>query len=137
MRIHGSGLDRKLRRCVRWKDLTHMGVGDGVVECLHPLPWLAASWFLLDRGDILFAAACSFMFFLTALRLNHESIHGNIGFTPRGHRWVMHGLSALMLFSNHSVAWNHLRHHRHAGTDQDTEGKCGRMTLWQVLVYGP
>ena len=33
------------------------------------------------------AALASFMLFLTALRLNHEAIHHNLGFTPRAHRF--------------------------------------------------
>jgi fatty acid desaturase len=77
------------------------------------------------------------MFFLTALRLNHEAIHGHLGFSARGHRLVMHGLSALMLGSNNAVAFNHLQHHRHNGTAADIEGKAGRMSGWRVLLYGP
>jgi fatty acid desaturase len=49
----------------------------------------------------------------------------------------MHALSAVMLGSNNAVAFNHLRHHRHLGTAEDTEGACGRMTFWQVLCEGP
>lgn len=49
----------------------------------------------------------------------------------------MHALSAVMLGSNNAVAFNHLRHHRHLGTPEDTEGACGRMTFWQVLREGP
>jgi fatty acid desaturase len=110
---------------------------DGVVECLHPAPWLLGSWFLAARGIWVPAACCSFMFFLTALRLNHEAIHHNLGFRRNGHRRVLHGLSLLMLGSNSAVALNHLRHHKHFGSADDVEGKCGRMTLRQVLAYGP
>jgi fatty acid desaturase len=77
------------------------------------------------------------MFFLTALRLNHEAIHHNLGFGARGHRWVLHGLSMAMLGSNHAIAWNHLEHHRHIGTERDHEGACRRMTWREVLAYGP
>ena len=82
-------------------------------------------------------AFAEFMFFLTALRVNHEAIHHNLGFGPSGHRIVLHGLSLVMLGSNHSVAFNHLRHHRHINTDADLEGKAGKMNLWRVLAYGP
>ncbi len=122
---------------VKWRDLIGMRPRDGLVECLHPVPWLAASFFLADRRLWPLAAIASFMFFLTALRLNHEAIHGNLGFRKSGHRLVLHGLSALMLGSNTAVAFNHLRHHRHLGTAEDVEGACGRMTLWQVLREGP
>jgi fatty acid desaturase len=126
-----------LRRKVAWRDLVRMRRADGLVECLHPLPWLAGSWTLAAQASWPLAVACSFMFFLTALRLNHEAIHGNLGFGPRGHRLVRHGLSAVMLGSNHAVAYNHLRHHAHLGTARDVEGKCGRMSGWRVLIYGP
>ena len=130
-------LDRKLRRSVEWRDLVPMRPRDGIVECLHPAPWLIGSWLLAGQSLWLPAAACSFMFFLTALRLNHEAIHHNLGFRARGHRLVLHGLSLLMLGSNSAVAFNHLRHHRHVGRPEDVEGKCGRMNLGRVLAYGP
>ena len=128
---------RRNLRAVPWHDLVKMRRLDGMVECLHPLPWLAASWVLADLGYWPLAAIASFMFFLTALRLNHEAIHGNLGFSAGGHRLVLHGLSAVMLGSNNAVAFNHLRHHRYLGTPEDTEGACGRMTFWQVLREGP
>lgn len=122
---------------VTWRDLTTMRPIDGLVECCHPLPWLTASWVAAAMTLWPVAAAASFMFFLTALRLNHEAIHGNLGFRPRGHRLVLHGLSALMLGSNNAVAFNHLQHHRHVGTPDDIEGACGRMSALQVIVHGP
>ena len=128
---------RALLRRVPWRDLVPMRRAEGLVECLHPFPWLAASGLLAADRLWLPALPCSFMFFLTALRLNHEAIHGHLGFTSRGHRWVMHGLSALMLGSNNAVAFNHLQHHRHNGSPLDIEGKAGRMNGWRVLVYGP
>ena len=132
-----AGLDSELRRSVCWRDLVPMRRLDGLVECLHPVPWLVGSWWLAGQALWLPAAGCSFMFFLTALRLNHEAIHHNLGFRGRGHRLVLHALSLVMLGSNHVVAFNHLRHHRHVGGPEDVEGKCGRMSFRQVLAYGP
>ncbi len=126
-----------LVRSIRWKDLTTMKPVDGWREGAIILPWLGLSLALLANDRLLFAAPCAFMFFLTALRLNHEAIHHNLGFGPQGHARVMHGLSMLMLLSNHSVAFNHLRHHKHVGKASDLEGKCGRMPGWKVLLYGP
>lgn len=126
-----------LLRTVRWRDLVPMSRVEGVAECLHPLPWLAASWLLAAHGWWPVALPCSFMFFMTALRLNHEAIHRHLGFGARGHCLVMHGLSALMLGSNNAVAFNHLQHHAHNGTPEDLEGKAGRMSGWRVLAYGP
>lgn len=122
---------------VKWRDLVRMRPVDGFVECLLPLPWLAGSWWSAAQGLWPLALACSFLFFLVALRVNHEAIHHNLGFSARGHHLVMHALSFVMIGSNHSVAWNHLRHHRHLETPKDLEGKAGRMGFWQVLAYGP
>jgi fatty acid desaturase len=122
---------------VEWRDLTGMRRRDGVIECCYPLPWLAASWAFVALALWPLAIAASFMFFLTALRLNHEAIHGNLGFRPKQDRLVLHALSILMLGSNNAVAFNHLRHHRHLGTPEDIEGACGRMTMWQVIRFGP
>ncbi|WP_423602677.1 fatty acid desaturase [Sphingomonas sp. MS122] len=135
-RHHPGPADPALRG-VAWRDLVPMRPRDGVIECLHPLPWLALSLALAEFTLWPLAIPASFMFFLTALRLNHEAIHHNLGFGPRGHRRVLHVLSALMLGSNSSVAFNHLHHHRKVGTADDIEGKCGEMTLWEVLRYGP
>ena len=126
-----------LKRRVTWRDLVPMRRAEGTVECLHPLPWLAASWLLAASGRPLLALPASFMFFLTALRLNHEAIHGHLGFDALCHRLVMHGLSILMLGSNNAVAFNHLQHHKHLNTPLDIEGKAGRMSGWRVLLYGP
>lgn len=137
MTRHATAAIDPALRDIPWRDLTPMRRRDGLIECLHPLPWLALSLTAAQFGWWLLAAPASFLFFLTALRLNHEAIHHNLGFGPRGTRRVLHGLSALMLGSNSSVAFNHLHHHARIGTADDIEGKCGNMTLWQVLRYGP
>ena len=132
-----SAASARLVRQVPWRDLVPMSRAEGLVECAHPLPWLAGSWLLAQHGLYLLAAPLSFMFFLTALRLNHEAIHGHLGFSGAGHRRVIHGLSLLMLGSNSAIAFNHLRHHRHVGRPDDVEGKCGEMSMVRVLAYGP
>lgn len=123
-------------RSVAWRDLAAMRRRDGLIECLLPVPWLAAAWTCAAFALWPLALTCSFMFFLVALRLNHEAIHHNLGFGAAGHHRVMHALSMVMLGSNHSVAFNHLRHHAHLGTERDIEGKCGRMCFWRVVAYG-
>lgn len=124
-------------RGIAWRDLVAIHPREGLVECLHPLPRLAGSLTAAALGIWPLAALASFLFFLTALRLNHEAIHHNLGFGPRGHRIVLHTLSAVMLGSNSSVAFNHLHHHSKVGTDDDIEGRCGHMTLREVLRFGP
>ncbi|MEP3760149.1 MAG: fatty acid desaturase, partial [Marinomonas sp.] len=128
---------KKAAHDVYWQDLTAMNNRDGLLECLHPLPWFALGLYCVDQGWWPLAILAEFMFFLTALRVNHEAIHHNLGFGPLGHRMVLHALSLVMLGSNHSVAFNHLRHHRHINTEADLEGKAGNMSLWRVLAYGP
>lgn len=138
MQKTGAAIEpRQLARLVAWRDLVPMRRRDGIVECLHPLPWLLGSWYLAGHGLWASALPCSFMFFLTALRLNHEAIHRNLGFGRDAHRRVVHGLSLVMLGSNSAIAFNHLRHHAHLGSAEDVEGKCGRMGLLRVLAYGP
>lgn len=122
---------------IPWRDLAPMRRGDTISELLHPLPWLAGSLLLSQAGWWAAALPCSFMVFLTALRLNHEAIHGNLGMPRRGDRAVLHALSALMLGSNHAVAFNHLHHHATEMGPEDHEGRCGRLSLAGVLAYGP
>lgn len=122
---------------IQWHDLTSLTAWQRAVELTLPLPWLAMSWALYATALWPLGAVGSFMFFLCALRLNHEAIHNNLGLTRTRDSWVMHVLSALMLGSNHAEAWCHLRHHKFAMGPDDHEGKCGHMTAWQVLRYGP
>jgi fatty acid desaturase len=128
---------RAAMRQTHWRDLAQMRKREGLMECLHPLPWLAAGMAAFHYGWWPVGIAAEFMFFLTALRLNHEAIHHNLGFSPLWSQAVLHGLSLVMLGSNHSVAFNHLRHHRNINTEADLEGKAGKMNLWRVLAYGP
>jgi fatty acid desaturase len=124
-------------RTVEWHDLTTLPRYQVLVELTLPLPWLALSLFLYAGPYWPLGAVGSFMFFLCALRLNHEAIHNNLGVARRWDHVVMHGLSAIMLGSNHADAFCHLRHHRDTMGEGDHEGHCARMTLRQVLTYGP
>ena len=122
---------------IAWHDLTPLAPRDTLRELALPLPWLALSWALYASPLWPLGAAASFVFFLCALRLNHEAIHGNLGLPRGGDKMVLHALSALMLGSNHAEAWCHMRHHAHAMGPDDHEGRCGEMTAAQVLRYGP
>ena len=122
---------------IEWHDLTPMGRVDTLRELTLLLPWLGLSWLLFASPLWPLGFAASFMFFLCALRLNHEAIHGNLGLTRGGDRLVLHGLSFLMGASNNAVAYGHLMHHKHAMGPGDFEGKCGHMGFWEVLAYGP
>ncbi|WP_371226323.1 fatty acid desaturase [Roseovarius sp. 2305UL8-3] len=122
---------------VKWHDLTGMTPARTLHELLLPLPWLSLSLVLYASPLWMAGPLASFMFFLCALRLNHEAIHGNLGLSRRGDNRVMHVLSALMCGSNHADAYCHLKHHKHAMGPEDHEGKCSHMSAGQVLLYGP
>ncbi len=122
---------------VDWADLTMLSRWDKIREMLLPLPWLVLSLALYSTALWPLGSLASFMFFLCGLRLNHEAIHSNLGLSRRRDRVVMHVLSALMLGSNHAFCHCHLMHHKHAMGPGDCEGRCGHMTLPQVLIYGP
>lgn len=131
---------RRLERTpsgVAWNDLAGMSRTDTLRELTLPLPWLALSLALYASPLWPSGALASFMFFLCALRLNHEAIHANLGLSRRGDGLVMHGLSALMLGSNHADAFCHLRHHKDTMGEADHEGHCAKMSAWRVLAYGP
>lgn len=127
----------KAPRNVAWRDLQPLTAAQKLHELALPLPWLVLSWWLYAGPVWPLGAAGSFMYFLCALRLNHEAIHGNLGLPRWADNVVLYALSALMTGSNHTVAFCHMLHHRHAMGPEDHEGKCGHMTLRQVIVYGP
>lgn len=127
----------KAPKGIDWHDLTDMSRWQSARELALPLPWLGLSWWLYTTALWPLGLIASFMFFLCALRLNHEAIHGNLTLSRRGDSLVMHILSPLMLGSNHAEAFCHLKHHKHAMGPEDCEGKCGRMSALQVLAYGP
>lgn len=122
---------------VRWHDLQGMGRLDTLREVVLPLPWLALAWFLFSTPFWLLGIVPWFVFFLCALRLNHEAIHGNLGLSRRADKIILHVLSGAMGASNSAVAHGHLVHHKHAMGPDDFEGKCGEMSLLGVLAYGP
>ncbi|MEX0301095.1 MAG: fatty acid desaturase, partial [Leisingera sp.] len=64
-------------RNVDWQDLLPVSRLQRWRELTLPLPWLALSWGLYASPLWPLGAGASFMFFLCALRLNHEAIHGN------------------------------------------------------------
>ena len=70
-------------RTVIWQDLLPVTRLQRWGELTLPLPWLAASWALYASPLWPVGALASFMFFLCALRLNHEAIHGNLGLPRR------------------------------------------------------
>ncbi|MEM7061181.1 MAG: fatty acid desaturase [Pseudomonadota bacterium] len=122
---------------VSWHDLTDISRWDRIREIMLPLPWLVLSLGLYASPVWYLGAPASFMFYLCALRLNHEAIHSNLGLKRRGDRLVFHMLNFLMGGSNNAMAYGHLLHHKDTMGPQDFEGKAGHMPFWKVLFYGP
>ncbi|MEP2716214.1 fatty acid desaturase [Pseudophaeobacter sp.] len=122
---------------VLWTDLLPLSGWQKIVEFSLPVPWLILSWLLYASPFWPLGALASFMFFLCALRLNHEAIHGNLGLPRRADIGLLHLLSAVMVGCNSSIAWSHMQHHRHAMGPGDLEGHCGHMSAAEVLLYGP
>lgn len=128
--------DPRLRN-VRWQDLCHLTPLDALWELVLPVPWLVLSWVLAAYQAWPPALGCSFVFFLCALRVNHNACHYALGLPRRGHELAMGILSGLILGSNHAVQFNHLRHHRHCLGPEDLEARSARMNGWQALGFGP
>jgi fatty acid desaturase len=122
---------------VSWKDLRVVPWYQFLIELSLPLPWLAASVALYESSFWFLGPICSFFFFLCCLRLNHEAIHNNLGLARIWDHAIMHGLSALMLGSNHADAFCHLLHHRDTLGADDHEGHCAKFPAWKVFLYGP
>lgn len=120
-----------------WTDLAVIPHHQILVELSLPLPWLALSLGLYASPLWPLGFVASFMFFLCCLRLNHEAIHNNLGRSRRVDHLIMHGLSVVMLGSNHADAWCHLQHHKDTLGPHDHEGACAKMSLLQVLAFGP
>lgn len=134
---HGSPDMERQPVGVVWHDLQGMKRLDTLRELVLPLPWLALALVLFSSSYWPLGVLPWFAFFLCALRLNHEAIHGNLGLPRRADKLILHVLSGLMGASNSAVAHGHLVHHKHAMGPGDFEGRCGEMSLVGVLLYGP
>ncbi len=127
----------RLFQQVPWKDLVRLTRFETLREVFLSLPWFAGSLVFAYLGWYLFALLCSFVFFLTGLRQVHNAYHYTLGLSKPDTEWFLFVMSQLMLGSMHAVKYNHLEHHKHCLTENDVEGKCGRMNLLQVLLFGP
>ncbi|HYF48818.1 MAG TPA: fatty acid desaturase [Planctomycetota bacterium] len=110
---------------------------DTLRELALPVPWFVFSLILAGYSLWVPALACSFMFFLTGLRLVHDAYHANLGVGPRALDMLLFVMSILMLGSMHAVRFNHLRHHRLCLGEGDVEASSARMPWYQALAFGP
>src|SRR5829696_1604007 len=129
-------------RGVEWQDLVALSRWEVAKELGLPVPWFGASLLLAGwtwSWPVLFlpALGCSFVFFLTGLRVVHNAHHYALGLPRWATEWVMFVMSVLMLGSMHAVQRNHLQHHKHCMDDEDLEGYSARLNAWRALLYGP
>jgi fatty acid desaturase len=122
---------------VAWRDLLGLSRREVLDEATLSLPWLAASLACAHYRLWPAALACSFMFFLAALRQVHNGTHYALGLGRAGTEWFLFATSVALLGSNHAVQYNHLRHHRHCLGPEDVEGVNARLTFWQAILCGP
>src|SRR5882724_4871130 len=90
-------------RAVLWRDLVPLRPAERLQELLLPVPWLLVALLAAHRGAWILALVGSFYFFLTGLRLVHDTFHGNLGLPAWSNDVVLLVLSALMLGSMHAV----------------------------------
>jgi fatty acid desaturase len=130
-------MDTEKVRGVEWRDLVSLTPWEVLSEPLLPLPWLAASLLAAHAGCWPLAMACSFMLFLTALRVAHNAYHYALGLPHWVTEWVMFAMSLLMQCSGHAIKVNHLRHHRHCMSAEDVEAMSAHMSGWRAVLIGP
>ncbi len=123
-------------RAVPWRDLVDLSPRERVGELLLPLPWLLLALLAARSGLVLLALAGSFYFYLTGLRLVHDTFHRNLGLPAWGNDAVLLVLSVLMLGSMHAVRVTHLQHHRDCLGPEDREGATSRRSAAGALLHG-
>ncbi|GGB06062.1 fatty acid desaturase family protein [Puia dinghuensis] len=128
--------DQRLRT-VRWRDLSRLTFTEKVIENGITLPWLIASLTLAWFHLYLLAAPCSFLFFLTGLRVVHNGFHHTLGVSKTATWFTLFLNSMLMMTAMHAVKYNHLRHHKYCLQEEDVEGNCARMKPLVAVLYGP
>lgn len=128
--------DERLR-LVSWRDLVVLNRWECLWEVALPLPWLALSLVAYGAGWWPLGMLGSFFFFLTGLRLSHNSQHHALGIGKRGHDLVLGVLSGLMLASMHAVRVTHLQHHKRCLQDDDVEAGHVHLPWWRAILYGP
>ena len=128
--------DPRIRR-VEWRDLVPLSRFEIAKQVLLPVPWLVGSLICADRGWWIAALACSFILFLTGLRVVHDAYHMALGLSRGATDGVIYGLSSMMLGSMQAVKLTHLHHHRHCMDEADVEAASALMPWWKAILVGP
>ncbi len=122
---------------IEWRDLVQVSRAEVLQELALPLPWLAASLLAAGWGLWPLAWTCSFMLFLTCLRVAHNAYHYAVGLSRPATEWLMFAMSLLMQCSAHAIKVNHLRHHRHCMQAEDVEAMSARLSGVGAILVGP
>jgi fatty acid desaturase len=123
-------------RAVPWRDLVTLAPVERLRELLLPLPWLVVELVAAEHRLWPIALAAAFYFFLSGLRLVHDTFHGSLGLGGRSNDGILVLLSALMLSSMDAVRLTHLRHHRACLGTEDVEGAVARGSARTALLGG-
>ena len=119
-----------------WRDLVALRPREQMRELLLPVPWLLLGLFAAQHAFWVLALAGSFYFFLTGLRVVHDTFHDNLGLPGWVNDALLLVLSVLMLGSMHAVRVTHLQHHRECLGVDDVEGAAARRTAGGALLWG-
>jgi beta-carotene hydroxylase len=67
----------------------------------------------------------------------HDVVHGSLGLSRRQTDWALFVMGAFLLESGHAYRSTHLRHHHIFPGPDDPEGDPARMSLIEVVMWGP
>lgn len=124
-------------RPVCWQDLAQLSRRERLAELGMPLPWLLLA-VGLALSDCPIAAVLAVMpFFTAALRLSHDTFHGNLGLRRAQADRLLFVLSLLLGGALHAIEYTHLRHHRRCLADDDTEGRLAHHGFGAALLRSP
>lgn len=127
---------RPLLVAKQWQDLLTYSKWEVVKELTLPLPWLVLFLTSIYHEWHALAFLASAYFFLTCVRISHNSFHFALGLSRDTTHWVMLILSGVMLTSMHAAQFNHMRHHKYCLTENDLEGHISHDGFFKVLLLG-
>lgn len=122
---------------VEWRDLIGLSPFEKAIEYARPLALLILELLAWHHDLPLLGGVVAFFFFLAALRLVHDTFHGNLGVGRAADRLCLTLLSVAMLGSMHAVQRTHLLHHRFCLGSHDIEAAHVERGGWHALAYGP
>jgi fatty acid desaturase len=130
-------MSRPARPEIAWRDLVALSRFETLRELALPLPWLVLAIVFAFRQHTVLAIVCTFVLFMTGLRVTHGAFHRSLGLSARGDDAVMFVLSALLGGSMHAIEHTHLAHHRDPLGRDDVEGHIAHRSFLHALISSP